>query len=216
MAKSHIKKQPSAAQKAARKDRKRQRRHAARKSHFLLLHIKYSCLLSIPRARYRFPNAAQRAYHVSLLAEATSSNTTSNTTASTIPLDTIPGTNTRVKEALQVRRWLFNERVAPLQRFSAAAINETRLAFDKKPATRAANPFAALSAEAKNIVAVVEREREEAKQAGVAGDWWAGNLKKGVTPEEAQAYKAARKMAKALDEQEEQEEEEDEEDEEDV
>ncbi|KAL8942713.1 MAG: hypothetical protein Q9216_001517, partial [Gyalolechia sp. 2 TL-2023] len=127
MAPGDMKKQPSAAQKAARKDRKRQRRLAAQAS-------------------------------------------SSTTAAGTVPSDTIPGTKTRANEALQVRRWLLNERAAPLKRFSVDAINHALLAFDKKPATRAANPFAALSAEAKNVVAVVERERDDAKQAGVAGD----------------------------------------------
>ncbi|KAL9028104.1 MAG: hypothetical protein Q9196_003477 [Gyalolechia fulgens] len=92
-----------------------------------------------------------------------------------------------------------NVLTAPLRRLSTAAIAEILPSFDKNPTIRAMNPVAALSAEAKRIFAAVEREREEAKDAGLTGDWWEGERKKGITEEQAKAFKAARTMVKALE-----------------
>ncbi|KAI4168057.1 MAG: hypothetical protein LQ343_006690 [Gyalolechia ehrenbergii] len=175
MAQGNSKKKPTAEQKAARKARKRQIRQATQLSH---AYQALECGIDITTSDISSPSLTRL--------EATPSNI-------------ITGTTTHDNQALQTRRWLLNERDSPVRRFAVAAIHEVLPVFDKNPIIRTTHPFAALSPEGKRIVAAVEREREEARLAGLTGDWWEGERKKGVTEEEAKLYKAARNMVKALE-----------------
>lgn len=108
----------------------------------------------------------------------------------------IPGTSTRQEQLLQCRRWLGNER--RIGRFTREAIVEVEMLFHKDPAIRATHPFDELSLEAKQIVATVETEREEAAAGGTtAEDWWHGPERKGATGSEQKAFKEEREWAKA-------------------
>lgn len=111
----------------------------------------------------------------------------------------VPGTNTTDQQTPQARRWLLNERDAEHPRYTKAAINELLLALHRDAAVRALNPVSALSAEARYIITRVEAERLEAMEAGIWGDWWEGERKKGVTPAVVKAFKAARKLAAGMD-----------------
>ncbi|KAL8849428.1 MAG: hypothetical protein Q9221_005600 [Calogaya cf. arnoldii] len=74
---------------------------------------------------------------------------------------------------------------------------EVEKLFNPNDATRAKHPFHAMSVEAKQIVAVLEAERAAAVSEGKQGDWWQGPSRKGISPAEAQKYRAERKMAQA-------------------
>ncbi|KAL8898990.1 MAG: hypothetical protein Q9207_006427 [Kuettlingeria erythrocarpa] len=112
---------------------------------------------------------------------------------------TVPGTNTRENQCLQIVRWLRHEGDAPLKRYSRDTIHEVERTFSSNPAVRAANPYASLSVEGKRAVATMEQEREEAREAGFTegADWWAGEKSKGTTVEMAKAFKEERERAKA-------------------
>ncbi len=51
-----------------------------------------------------------------------------------------------------------------------------------------------LSAEGREIFRAIERERQEAWQAGVQGDWWGGERRKGVGAAELQVCYGARRL----------------------
>lgn len=65
---------------------------------------------------------------------------------------------------------------------------------DFRPEIRASHPFSSLTYEAKQLIKTIENERGAAKAAGVNSDWWGGSRRKGVTPEMAKQYKAARQL----------------------
>ncbi|KAL8645126.1 MAG: hypothetical protein Q9226_007443 [Calogaya cf. arnoldii] len=113
-----------------------------------------------------------------------------------VPL-VVPGTNTRHEQLKQCRRWLGNERHNTPLRFPFTAIQEVEKLFNPNDATRAKHPFHAMSVEAKQTVAVLEAERAAAVSEGKQGDWWQGPSRKGISPAEAQKYRAERSMAQA-------------------
>ncbi|KAI4188167.1 MAG: hypothetical protein LQ346_005380, partial [Caloplaca aetnensis] len=107
----------------------------------------------------------------------------------------IAGTTTGQEQLLQCRRWLGNER--RVGRFAREAIAEVEKLFHKDPAVRTSHPFHELSLEAKQIVATLETEREEAAAGGnVAADWWEGPERKGVTHAEQKAFKTQKELFK--------------------
>ncbi len=111
-----------------------------------------------------------------------------------IPL-VIAGTTTGQEQLLQCRRWLGNER--RVDRFAREAIAEVEKSFHKDPAVRTSHPFHDLSLEAKQIVATLETEREEAAGGGnAAADWWDGPERKGVTHAEQKAFKTQKELFK--------------------
>ncbi|KAI4195396.1 MAG: hypothetical protein LQ348_002465 [Seirophora lacunosa] len=105
----------------------------------------------------------------------------------------IPGTRTAVNQLQQCRRWLLNEKERDDRRFSKNAIKEA-FDMDFRPEIRASHPFSSLTYEAKQLIKTIENERGAAKAAGVNSDWWGGSRRKGVTPEMAKQYKAARQL----------------------
>ncbi|KAL8853094.1 MAG: hypothetical protein Q9221_001976 [Calogaya cf. arnoldii] len=125
---------------------------------------------------------AARKAHKKAVRKANSSNLIPGTS---IPL-IIPGTNTGQEQLRQARRWLGNERRT--ERFPLPAIREVEGLFHRNDDIRAANPYDAMSSEAKQIVTTLEFERT---QAAGKGDWWDGPSRKGVDNDQQKHFKQA-------------------------
>ncbi|KAI4192294.1 MAG: hypothetical protein LQ346_004366 [Caloplaca aetnensis] len=82
-------------------------------------------------------------------------------------------------------------------RFSRAALLECLKLFYRRRSVKAAAKMKVeeeLSAEGREVLRTIERERQEAWQAGVKGDWWGGERRRGVIKAELQVWQGARRL----------------------